>query len=70
MDAVLSLVGPIAHANGNYQTIYPETYFTCNGSISSWTFVAGWFGFSSPLELQIWRRSEEPTLKLGVLQLL
>lgn len=58
MDAVLSLVGPIAHANGNYQTIYPETYFTCNGSILSWTIGAGWCGSSSLLELQIWRRSD------------
>ena len=59
MDALLSLVGPIAHANGESQAIYPDTNFTCNGSILSWTFGAKWFGLSSSIELQIWRRSDD-----------
>lgn len=61
MDAVLGLLGPIATAGGNNQEIYPYTRFTCNGSISSWTFGAQWFGSSSSIELQIWRTSDGRT---------
>ena len=40
------------------QVIVPDTTFTCNGSILSWTFGARWEGNSETFtELQIWRSS-------------
>ena len=39
----------------NSQGIFPETYFTCSGTIQSWIFGAQWIGVSELLQLQIWR---------------
>ena len=40
------------------QVLVPQTTFTCNGSILSWTFGASWEGNTPGLtELQIWRSS-------------
>ena len=44
----------------NSQAIVPGMTFKCSGSISSWTFGAGWYGSGnteSYTELQIWRSS-------------
>ena len=40
------------------QVLVPQTTFTCNGSILSWTFGASWEGNTPELtELQIWRNN-------------
>ena len=44
--------------NLNAQVLLPQTTFTCNGSILSWTFGARWEGNSETFtELQIWMSS-------------
>lgn len=51
---------------GGFLAIYPETYFTCNGNILSWTFGARWTGLNQFPELQIWRSSgNESYTKVG-----
>ena len=48
----------ISIPNLSIQVIVPQTTFTCNGSILSWTFGAQWLGNTPELtELQIWRSS-------------
>ena len=42
---------------GNYQGIFPEVSFTCNGSIQRWVLGAKWEGHEEFTELQIWRPS-------------
>ena len=45
-------------SDSSVQVIVPDTTFTCNGSILSWTFGARWEGNSETFtELQIWRSS-------------
>ena len=60
IDAVLGNYGSvfISFPDFSAQVIVPDTTFTCNGSILSWTFGARWEGNSETLtELQIWRSS-------------
>ena len=55
MDRLLDNIGTRVVA-GNFQVIYPEVGFTCNGNIQSWVFGAQWEGGESFFtELQIWR---------------
>ncbi|CAI8024215.1 hypothetical protein GBAR_LOCUS14080, partial [Geodia barretti] len=55
MDRLLGNIGTQAVAS-NFQLIYPEVSFTCNGSIQSWVFGAQWEGGESFFtELQLWR---------------
>ena len=55
MDRLLGNLGTVAFAI-NYQGIFPEVGFTCNGSIQSWVFGAQWEGNEDQyIELQIWR---------------
>ena len=54
MNAVLGNVE--VRADDNYQGIFPEVGFTCDGTVSSWVFGAKWEGKSQSFtELQIWR---------------
>ena len=54
----------------NFQKVYPDITFTCNGSITKWIVGAGTGGGSSPpSELQIWRRSGSEYIKVGSTQL-
>ena len=60
IDAVLGNYGTlfISFQDFSTQVIVPDTTFTCNGSILSWTFGAQWEGNSETFtELQIWRSS-------------
>ena len=60
IDAVLGNYGSvfISFPGFSAQVIVPDTTFTCNGSILSWTFGARWEGNSETFtELQIWRSS-------------
>ena len=54
MDRLLGNIGTRAVAN-NFQVIFPEVGFACNGSIQSWMFGARWEGHDEFIELQIWR---------------
>ncbi|CAI8055764.1 hypothetical protein GBAR_LOCUS30409 [Geodia barretti] len=55
MDRLLGNIGTRRVAD-NFQVIFPEVGFTCNGSIQSWVFGAEWVGQNSFFtELQIWR---------------
>ena len=55
MDFILGNEGSLDYRH-NYQGIFPEINFTCNGSIQSWIFGARWKGnIDSFTELQIWR---------------
>ena len=57
IDRMNALLGNIdIRADDNYQGIFPEVGFTCDGTISSWVFGAKWEGKSQSFaELQIWR---------------
>ena len=59
IDAVLGNYGTVFTSfESSVQAIVPDTTFTCNGSILSWTFGARWEGNTPALtELQIWRSS-------------
>ena len=60
IDAVLGNYGSVFFSFPDFsvQAIVPDTTFTCNGSILSWTFGARWEGNSETFtELQIWRSS-------------
>ena len=58
MNAVLGNVE--VRADDNYQGIFPEVGFTCDGTVSSWVFGAKWEGNSQSFtELQIWRPSAD-----------
>ena len=60
IDAVLGNYGTVVQSflDSSVQAIGPDTTFTCNGSILSWTFGARWEGNSETFtELQIWRSS-------------
>ena len=61
MQRVLGSNRQVEFNNGrNSQAIVPGMTFKCSGSISSWTFGAGWHGSGnteSYTELQIWRSS-------------
>ena len=60
IDAVLGNYGFVltSYPGLSEQAIVPDTTFTCNGSILSWTFGARWEGKSETFtELQIWRSS-------------
>ena len=60
IDAVLGNYGTVFISLPDFsaQVIVPDTTFTCNGSILSWTFGARWEGNSETLtELHIWRSS-------------
>ena len=54
MDFILGNEGTLPDGS-NSQGIFPETYFTCSGTIQSWIFGAQWIGASELLQLQIWR---------------
>ena len=57
IDRMNALLGNIKlRAEVQYQGIFPEVGFTCNGRVLSWVFGAMWEGFSGSFaELQIWR---------------
>ena len=55
MDELMGNIGGRTTGD-NYQGIFPEVGFTCNGSIKSWVFGGQWVGQNSFfIELQIWR---------------
>ncbi|CAI8024209.1 hypothetical protein GBAR_LOCUS14077 [Geodia barretti] len=57
MDALLGNTGRTMDS-GNFQGIFPEVSFTCNGSIQRWVLGAKWEGHDEEyIELQIWRPS-------------
>ena len=56
MHAVLgNYNGSLRDYEGVEQAIIPGIYFTCSGSIESWTFGARWEQDTDFIELQIWR---------------
>ena len=59
VDRMDELLGNIRDTidGGNYQGIFPEVSFTCNGSIQRWVLGAKWEGHEEFTELQIWRPS-------------
>ena len=69
IDAVLGNYGSVltSYPGSSEQAIVPDTTFTCNGSILSWTFGARWEGNPETFtELQIWRSSgDESYTKVG-----
>ena len=56
MDGLLGNIGD-RFRGGNFQGIFPEVGFTCNGSIQSWVFGGQWVGRQDGqfTEFQIWR---------------
>ena len=59
MDDLLNNKGNVTTPSDNYQGVFPEVGFTCDGKIQSWVFGAEWREWmgqeSFSLELQIWR---------------
>ena len=56
MDALLGNIRDTIDGS-NFQGIFPEVSFTCNGSIQRWVLGARWEGNEEYIELQIWRPS-------------
>ena len=57
IDRMSAVLGSIElKVETNYQGIFPQVGFTCNGQVLSWIFGARWEGNSQSFtELQIWR---------------